>query len=87
MMDSGVMTSAAAQRFGMTSVDRKTAEELNADYAVCNLKNDQDKVILRIVSNKKPHIDAVNVIPNMEDMYLYYFADVSNNQGNGGQLI
>lgn len=63
-------------------VPMKTADELNAAYAVSNLRNcnggDQgeipcDQVALRIVSREKPHPDAVAVEPVLEDAYLYYY--------------
>ncbi|MDE7416607.1 MAG: ABC transporter ATP-binding protein [Lachnospiraceae bacterium] len=71
----------------------KTADELNATYAVSNLRNfngDYNKnnsgeydamnvgnrgeqVELRIVSREKPHPEAVEVEPVLEDAYLYYY--------------
>ncbi|MDE5699926.1 MAG: ABC transporter ATP-binding protein [Lachnospiraceae bacterium] len=65
-------------------VSVKTAEELNAAYAVSNLRNYngngaisagtcEEQVELRIVSKEKPHPDAVAVEPVLEDAYLYYY--------------
>ncbi|MDE6619499.1 MAG: ABC transporter ATP-binding protein, partial [Lachnospiraceae bacterium] len=65
-------------------VSVKTAEELNAAYAVSNLRNyngngaisagtSEEQVELRIVSKEKPHPDAVAVEPVLEDAYLYYY--------------
>lgn len=65
-------------------VSVKTAEELNAAYAVSNLRNyngneaisagtREEQVALRIVSKEKPHPDAVAVEPVLEDAYLYYY--------------
>lgn len=55
-------------------VAENTADELNAAYAVSNLRNsDGGLVELRIVSQDKPHSDAVPTAPVMEDAYLYYY--------------
>ena len=68
-------------------VSEKEAAELNAAYAVSNLRNyngnyNNDavnggyhgaQVELRIVSREKPHPDAVEVEPVLEDAYLYYY--------------
>ena len=54
-------------------VDAQTAEEYNRKYAVSNLKNQGEKVELRIVASQKPVEDAVSVEPGLEDVYLYYF--------------
>lgn len=56
-------------------VTEKAADDLNAAYAVSNLRNcDGGQVELRIVSQEKPHPDAIPVEPVMEDAYLYYYA-------------
>lgn len=48
------------------------AERLNRKFTVSNLKNTEDgKVSLRIVSDIQPVEDAVQVSPNLEDVYLY----------------
>ncbi len=58
-------------------VDCGRVEEYNARYAVSNLKNQGDKVCLRIVSQEKPTEDASLATPNLEDVYLYYFEEGS----------
>lgn len=63
-------------------VSAKTADELNAVYAVSNLRNyngndhgehGKGQVELRIVSKEKPHPEAVAAEPVLEDAYLYYY--------------
>lgn len=61
------------------TVTEKAAAELNAAYAVSNLRNCDsgggEQVELRIVSRKKPHPDAAAVEPGLEDAYLYYYTN------------
>ncbi|WP_099364636.1 ABC transporter ATP-binding protein [Fredinandcohnia onubensis] len=42
-------------------------------YKVGNIARVEDKFELRILSDVKPHQNAVNEHPNLEDLYLYYF--------------
>lgn len=44
-------------------------------FVVSNLKHNGEKVQLRIVSEKRPSQNAVNVTPNLEDLYLYHFKE------------
>jgi ABC-type multidrug transport system, ATPase component len=55
--------------------DSKEAEQLNEKFTVSNLKHEGDQDLLRIVSEQKPCESAVQVEPNLEDLYLYYFSD------------
>lgn len=52
-------------------VTEKEADELNQRYIVSNLKNQGDKVELRIVAKEKPVEDAECVDAGLEDVYLY----------------
>lgn len=52
--------------------DPDEAMRLNAAFAVSNLKNEGDRVRLRLVADTCPHEGAVNVPPGLEDVYLYY---------------
>lgn len=54
-------------------VNEKAADELNAAYAVSNLRSYEEQVELRIVSHEKPHPDAIAAEPVLEDAYLYYY--------------
>lgn len=57
--------------------DPEEAVRLNAAFAVSNLKNEGDKVYLRLISDCCPCEGAVTVKPGLEDVYLYYFEEVS----------
>ena len=52
-------------------VPEKEAMELNEKYIVSNLKNQGDKVELRIVSKERPIPDAEPLEVTLEDIYLY----------------
>ena len=53
------------------------AIRLNDIFAVSNLKNEGDKVRLRIVSDTCPCKGAVLTAPGLEDVYMYHFEEVS----------
>ncbi|MDO5575040.1 MAG: ABC transporter ATP-binding protein [bacterium] len=50
-------------------------EAMNQRYAISNLKNVDDGINLRIVSDEKPLGNAIEVEPTLEDVYLYYFSE------------
>lgn len=52
-----------------TSIEHSVELEGNFSVSAKNLNN--EKVILRIVSNVKPESDAIEVTPNLNDAYLY----------------
>jgi len=46
--------------------------ELVNTYSCSNVMHQDGNSVLRLISDKKPHSNAVLMTPNMEDMYLYY---------------
>lgn len=50
---------------------------INDTFAVSNLKNEEDKVRLRLISDTIPCEGAMQVHPGLEDVYLYHFEEVS----------
>lgn len=52
-------------------VGREEVEKLNQQYCISNLKNERLQVRLRIVSKRKPHPNAIQIQPTLEDLYLY----------------
>lgn len=52
---------------------------LNGKFAISNLKNEGDKVYLRIVSEECPCKGAVLAEPGLEDVYLFYFKEAAEN--------
>lgn len=61
-------------------VDEKTAETLTKRYPVINLRAEGENVFLRLVCDGKPHDAAVNVPATLEDLYLYYFSEVTKHE-------
>ena len=55
--------------------DKKEVEMLNNKYCIINIHQENNQVELRIVSNQKPTVNAVNIEPNLEDLYLAYFQE------------
>lgn len=51
------------------------AEKYQAHFPVSNLRNTEQGVKLRIVSDVCPLPDAVPADPDLEDVYLYYFRE------------
>lgn len=56
-------------------VEQKEIEEYTVRYAVVNMKNEEGKVRLRLLSDARPAPEAVSIAPTMEDVYLYYFQE------------
>ena len=61
-------------------VTRQEAERLEESYVVANLKHGIEAERLRIISEVPPCKTAWNVEPTLEDLYLYYFSEVSDNE-------
>ena len=60
---------------------------LISDFYICNLRHMGDMAELRIVSEEKPAHTAQSVPANLEDLFLYHFADElerSNTHPKGG---
>ena len=62
--------------------DETEAQRLNASFAVSNLRNEGDRIYLRLVSDTCPCEGAVPAQPGLEDVYMYYFEEASDNVGN-----
>ncbi len=45
------------------------------NYNISNAAFDGEKYILRVVNDTPPTTDAVNINPNLEDVYIYYFRE------------
>lgn len=61
-------------------VTRQEVDSLEKNYVVANLKHSAGAERLRIISEVAPCKTARNVEPTLEDLYLYYFAEVSDNE-------
>lgn len=61
-------------------VSRQEATGLEENYVVANLKHGTGTERLRIISEGSPCKNARNAEPTLEDLYLYYFAEVAENE-------
>lgn len=61
-------------------VSRQEKARLEGNYIVANLKHNMGTERLRIISEVPPCKNAWNVEPILEDLFLYYFAEVSDNE-------
>lgn len=57
-------------------------QKFNEKYSVSNLRNEGDRVYLRIVSDLCPCEGALEAEPRLEDVYLYYFKEAAENVEN-----
>ena len=58
-------------------VIKGVALQLEMQYIIANIRHNNGFERLRIVSEKCPIEGAINVEPTLEDLYLYYFAEVT----------
>lgn len=56
-------------------VPKQDASSLMKRYRVVKNHNQNNGVYMRIVSYLKPHDEAIAVIPDLDDLYLYYFVE------------
>ncbi|MGD6967390.1 ABC transporter ATP-binding protein [Rossellomorea vietnamensis] len=55
------------------TANEEELEKYQIQYRVGNISRIRDGYRVRIISEGKPHPDAVNEEPNLEDLYLFYF--------------
>jgi ABC-2 type transport system ATP-binding protein len=54
-------------------IEEKEIPRFQSAYKVGNIARIEDRFQLRILSDEQPEPDAEKDIPNLEDLYLYYF--------------
>lgn len=64
-----------ANKVWKVNVSKKEAEQLILKYTIVNSHNQGSESELRIVSDEKPHQQAVSVEADLDDLYLYYFQE------------
>ena len=52
--------------------DSKSIEKIITSHKISNVYRDEHKYFIRIVSDERPHIDAVHMTPSLEDVFLYH---------------
>lgn len=61
-------------------VDSHTAEKLIETYPVINIRSEVENTFLRLICDEKPCVTAISVTATLEDLYLYYFSEVSKHE-------
>lgn len=59
-------------------VTQAEADKLMKKYSLINMKIEEKEVLLRLVAKQKPSEEAICVSATLEDLYLYYFSEVSD---------
>ncbi len=62
------------------TVDYATGEMLMSKYPVINMRGEGDKIFLRLICEEKPLENANTSTATLEDLYLYYFTEVAENE-------
>lgn len=71
------LLSSMKEKVWQCNVPRNMAEEYAKEYLVGNIKTTEKGAELRIISRGKPTEDAVSVEKNLEDAFLLYFGEKS----------
>ncbi len=58
-------------------VDSKTAKTLISKYPIINVRQEGENTFLRFVAKENPLPNSISVTATLEDLYLYYFSEVS----------
>ena len=61
-------------------VEKQKVSFMINKYKVSNMKSEEDRAELRIVSADRPLPDAVQVKPTLEDAFLYYFGEKAGSE-------
>jgi ABC-2 type transport system ATP-binding protein len=61
-------------------VSREEMDALADKYPVTNIRQGNENTILRLVADESPCENASRVTATLEDLYLYYFSEVNENE-------
>ncbi|MBS7525961.1 ABC transporter ATP-binding protein [Fusibacter paucivorans] len=59
------------------SVSQEAAEIMCEKHPVINIRQEGEKIFLRLICENPPQDDATGVTATLEDLYLYYFSGVN----------
>ena len=65
----------AADKVWNITASVSQAEEIRDKYMISALKQEENRIELRIISEEKPALDAIPQVPTLEDAYLYCFGE------------
>ena len=63
-------------------VPAAVASQISESFDVINLRNEGEETVLRLLSNELPLPEAREAVPNLEDLYMYYFNDEEEGREN-----
>lgn len=61
-------------------VNNAIAQKLTEQYPIINIRQENGETFLRLVADNSPCENATSVTATLEDLYLYYFSEVSENE-------
>lgn len=56
----------------LVTANDQTVNEKTSHMKISNMFRENDRIQLRVIDDRKPDANAVNVSPNLEDVFLYY---------------
>lgn len=56
----------------LVTANDQTMNEKTSHMKISNMFRENDRIQLRVIDDRKPDANAVNVSPNLEDVFLYY---------------
>lgn len=61
-------------------IDVSQTNQICNNFKISSIKNEGTNNIVRIIANLPPSSDFISVIPTLDDLYLFYFGEVSQNE-------
>lgn len=66
------LTSDISEKVWRVEVKTNEMEDYVKKYKISNIFSEKDKYVLRVVSDEKPCVEAIQLYPNLEDVFLYH---------------
>lgn len=67
-------------------VELQQLDKFQLDRKVSNVKVENDFALCRVISQEKPYANAYNVIPQLEDLYIFHFNDNEEGEMNDNKI-
>lgn len=66
------LTSDISEKVWQVEAKTNEMEDYVKKYKISNIFSEKDKYVLRVVSDEKPCAEAIQLYPNLEDVFLYH---------------
>lgn len=66
------LTSDISEKVWRVEAKTNEMEDYVKKYKISNIFSEKDKYVLRVVSDEKPCVEATQLYPNLEDVFLYH---------------